>query len=373
MTPDDVEKRGWLLFKCISGSCAYGTDTKRSDIDLRGVFVAPPDVFYGLSPVTQVSDESNDTTYYELSRFIDLLSRNNPNVMELLYMPDDCVLIRHPLFERIEPGLFLSKLCRNTFAGYAVSQVQKARGLNKKIVNPMDRERKGAMDFCHVLAGQGSVPLRAWLEDRRFKQGHCGLVRVPHMRDVFGIYHSDGLAYRGIFSSEDATEVRCSSVTAGAEPIGWMAFNKDGFKKYCKEYAAYWDWVENRNEDRFATNQAHGQAYDSKNMMHTIRLLEVAVEIATEQRIQVRRPNRGELLRIRRGEMSYEQLLERAELLAGMVDAAFDASSLPESPNLEKIGRLLVELRQSHYSSYALGSNRSNLSQIGNCQKCNDC
>jgi uncharacterized protein len=175
-------------------------------------------------------------------------------------------------------------------------------------------------------------------------------VRVPHMRDVFGLYHSTDRAYRGIFSTEHATEVRCSSVTPEAKPIGWMAFNKDGFKKYCKEYAAYWDWVKHRNEDRYATNQAHGQAYDSKNMMHTIRLLEVAVEIATERRIQVRRPNREELLQIRRGEMSYEQLLERAEALTGMVDAAFDASSLPESPDLGKIGRLLVELRQSHYA-----------------------
>ncbi|MCB1097976.1 MAG: nucleotidyltransferase domain-containing protein [Verrucomicrobiae bacterium] len=356
MTPDEVEKRGWLIFKCISGSRAYGTETARSDTDLRGVFIAPPDEFYGLSPVTQVSDETNDTTYYELGRFIELLSKNNPNVMELLYMPDDCVLLRHPLFDRIEPGMFLSKLCRHTFAGYAVSQVRKARGLNKKIVNPMPPERKGAIDFCHVLAGQGSVPLAGWLDERGLAQENCGLVRVPHMRDVFGLYHSSDLDFRGIFSHEDATEVRCSSVPAEAEPIGWMAFNKDGFKKYCKEYAAYWDWVKNRNEDRYATNQAHGQAYDSKNMMHTIRLLEVAVEIATEQTIQVRRPNREELLKIRRGEMSYEELLQRAEALTGMVDASFDASPLPESPDLGEIERLLVGLRQSRYAQAPEGS-----------------
>ena len=63
-----------MLFKCVSGSRAYGTDTAASDTDLRGVFIAPPDVYYGLSPVTQVSDETNDTTYYELARFIELLA-----------------------------------------------------------------------------------------------------------------------------------------------------------------------------------------------------------------------------------------------------------------------------------------------------------
>jgi len=179
-TPDKVEENGWLLFKCISGSRAYGTNTELSDVDLRGVFVAPPEIFYGLSPLSQVSDDTNDTTYYELGRFIELLSKNNPNVMELLYMPEDCILLRDPLFERIRPELFLSKLCRSTFAGYAMSQVRKARGLNKKIVNPIPRQRKGAIDFCYVISGQGSVPLRAWLETGGYAAENCGLVRVPH-------------------------------------------------------------------------------------------------------------------------------------------------------------------------------------------------
>lgn len=349
-TPEKVEQQGLLLFKCVSGSRAYGTDNEASDIDLRGVFIAPQEVYFGMSPVTQVSDETNDTTYYELGRFIELLSKNNPNVMELLYMPEECVQFRHRLFERIHPDLFLSKLCRNTFAGYAMSQVSKARGLNKKIVNPLPRERKGAHDFCHVLVGQGSVPLRQWLASGGFQESNCGLVRIPHMRDVFGIYYSDQGIYRGIFSSDEATEVRCSSVAPDASPIGWMAFNKDGFKKYCREYSAYWNWVENRNEDRYNTNQEHGRAYDSKNMMHTIRLLEVALEIATTRRIQVRRPNIEDLRRIRKGEVEYDQLLERAEALILKIDAAFEVSSLPEKPDLQRIEELLVELRKEAYA-----------------------
>lgn len=351
LTPEQVEKNGWLLFKCISGSRAYGTSTALSDNDLRGVFVAPPGLFYGLSRVEQVSDATNDTTYYELGRFIDLLARNNPNVMELLYMPDDCVLFRHALFERIAPRLFLSRLCRQTFAGYAMSQVRKARGLNKRIVNPQPRERKSAADFCHVLQGQGSVLLRQWLQQRAYVESRCGVARIPHMRDVFGIYHAEAGIYRGIFSSEDATEVRCSSVAPEAQPVGWMAFNKDGFKKHCREHASYWDWVANRNEARYATNAGHGRNYDSKNLMHTIRLLEMAVEIATRQRMQVRRPDARALLRIRSGAFSYEELLQRAEALTARIDALFDASPLPEIPERGAIDRLLVELRREWYAA----------------------
>ena len=351
LTPADVETAGWLIFKCISGSRAYGTHSERSDLDYRGVFVAPPEQFYGLHRLQQVSDETNDTTYYELGRFFELLSANNPNILELLYMPEDCVLLSDSLFEQINPGLFLSKLCRQTFAGYALSQVHKARGLNKKIVNPMPGQRKAAVDFCHVLDGQGAIPLERWLERRAYRQEDCGLVKVPHMRDIYGIFHdpSRSLGYRGIFASREATEIRCSSIPRGKEPVGWMAFNKDGFKKHCREYRAYWDWVEQRNEERYATNIEHGKNYDSKNLMHTIRLLDVAREIATEHRIAVRRPNREELLRIRKGEFTYEDLVARAERMTAEIEPLFDASNLPERPDPCAVNALLVRLRSQRY------------------------
>jgi hypothetical protein len=48
-------------------------------------------------------------------------------------------------------------------------------------------------------------------------------------------------------------------------------------------------------------------------MMHTLRLLDMAAEIATEGRVIVRRPNRDFLLAVRRGDFSYEELLQMAE------------------------------------------------------------
>lgn len=69
-----------LLFECVTGSRAYGTDTPESDTDLRGVFVAPRQVLYGLGHGEQVSDSLNDETYYEMGRFVDLLIKNNPNI-----------------------------------------------------------------------------------------------------------------------------------------------------------------------------------------------------------------------------------------------------------------------------------------------------
>src|SRR5690348_10177229 len=122
MTIEDIKKEGVLLLECISGSRAYGLSTPSSDTDIKGVFYLPKARFYGLQYTEQVSNESNDEVYYELGRFVDLLIKNNPNMLELLATPEDCVLYRHPLMNRLTIDLFLSRLCRDTFAGYAVTQ-----------------------------------------------------------------------------------------------------------------------------------------------------------------------------------------------------------------------------------------------------------
>ena len=129
----------------------------------------------------QVSDETNDTTYYELNRFVELLLKNNPTLLEMLGVDEDKILHKDPLFEKLTTELFLSKLCKNTFANYAITQVKKAKGLNKKIVNPMEKERKNILNFCHVQQGQGSSGLQYWLEKKGWKQENCGLVNISHM------------------------------------------------------------------------------------------------------------------------------------------------------------------------------------------------
>lgn len=169
MNLQDLRDRNLIIFECISGSNAYGTNTPTSDTDIRGVFILPQDDLYGLTNVEQVADDRNDIVFYELGRFVDLLTKNNPNILELLCTPADCVLHRDPLMDRLTTELFLSKLCRDTFAGYAISQIKKARGLNKKIVNPMSRERKSLLHFCHVLVGPGSQPAPDWLAKRGWR------------------------------------------------------------------------------------------------------------------------------------------------------------------------------------------------------------
>src|SRR5690606_9268588 len=121
-----------------------------SDTDIKGVFILPKKDFYGLEYTPQINNETNDVVFYELGRFMELLSYNNPNILELLNTPRDSIIYKHPLFEEINIEKILSRLCKDTFGKFAYSQIKKAKDLNKKIVNPISKEKKSILDFCYI-------------------------------------------------------------------------------------------------------------------------------------------------------------------------------------------------------------------------------
>ena len=351
MTIADLKNKNLILLECISGSKAYGLDTPTSDTDIRGVFYLPRDQYYGLNYIPQVADATNDTVYYELGRFIELLGKNNPNILELLATSADKTLIRHPIMDQIKPELFLSKKCKDAFGGYAFTQIKKATGLNKKVMNPMGERKKTVLEFCYLLRDQGSIALPLWLKETGRKQENIGLVSIPHFRDTFGLYYDeDGTKnYAGVMKKETASTVLLSSIQKQEVPINHLHFNQDGYTKYCKDYKEYWAWVEKRNEARYQNTIESGKNYDAKNMMHTFRLLDMAIEILRDGKILVERPNRAELLSIRRGEWQYEDLIKKAEEKMAMVERVYKDSILPEAPDSRRVEALLIQLREVLY------------------------
>lgn len=367
LTIKDLEERNLIIFSGIVGSQAYGIATPTSDVDIKGVFVQEMEDILGMGYVEQVSDDTNDTTYYEIRRFLELLGTNNPNILELLNLPEDCVLHRDPIFDIIleNQERLITRQCRYSFGGYAVEQIKKARGLNKKIVKEFPEKRKGVLDFCYVPFGQGSVPVLEYLEMHDMKPEHCGLVLLAHVRYTYGLYydrHSDLLAkgvtvplnhrpYRGLVSGEDANDVSLSEVPRDAQPVAYMHFNKDAYSIHCREFKEYWDWVAKRNQARFSDNMLHGKGYDGKNCAHALRLLEMAIEIGEGKGIVVRRSNREELLSIRRGEYEYDNLISRIETLKNEMEIAFDSSLLPDSVDMDLLEEILLTIRKTKYST----------------------
>ncbi|MEM6644533.1 MAG: nucleotidyltransferase domain-containing protein, partial [Bacteroidota bacterium] len=214
MTLEELYSKDIIVFECLSGSQAYGLATPESDVDIKGVFILPEDDYLGLNYVEQVSNETNDIVYCELGRFVELLSKSNPNILELLYTPEDSVRKIHPVFEKIRAMNLLSKQCKDSFGGYAMTQVRKAKGLNKKILNPVEKERKGILDFCYVAYQQGSIPVTEFLQVNNLDQAKCGLSKIPHMHEMYGLYYGEP-SFKGIARKETANEVSLSPVPKG--------------------------------------------------------------------------------------------------------------------------------------------------------------
>ena len=375
------------LYLVVRGSHAYGTNVPTSDTDYAGVFIQSEDDILGLKYKEQVNDDSNDTVIYELRRFLGLLGTNNPTVLELLNTPEDCVIYKDPVFDFILENRekFITKLCANSFGGYAKQQISKAKGQNKKQNWEKDKvTRKDVLDFVYVIEGEKSIPWKVWNEDYNYEEKFIGVVNVPNARDIYAVYFDEvardmfsenepedmrnlliklrkelgqpmGFGYKGLVKSgeglnvAESNQLRLSSIPKGETPICIITYNKDGYSQHCKDYNSYEEWLENKNDARWVDVKSHGQKIDGKNMMHCKRLMGMAREIAEGKGIVVRRPDAEYLISIRKGEVDLQTLIDDVETEIKEIDRLFSESDLPDSVDMEFIHNLIVKIRKQIY------------------------
>jgi predicted nucleotidyltransferase len=83
---------------------------------------------------------------------------------------------------------------------------------------------------------------------------------------------------------------------------------------------------------------------NSKHGAHLIRLMRTGHEILTEGVLRVRRPDAEELLAIRDGALSYDELIAEAERIEKAVLEAEVSSKLPKAPQVERIDEVLLSI-----------------------------
>ena len=83
--------------------------------------------------------------------------------------------------------------------------------------------------------------------------------------------------------------------------------------------------------------------------MHTIRLLQSALQILETGKLNIRVENREEILSIKNGDKEYDELLNYAETLMHKLNSASGNSKLPYFPDKEKVHPILVKMRSELY------------------------
>lgn len=354
----DFDLSKHTIFLTLTGSRVYGTFTEESDYDHRGVAIPPRKYFFGFgSNFSQAEDKVNDTTVFGFNKFLKLASENNPNIIELLYIPTRYWKVSTPYWETLvaHRDLFLSKKCYYTFNGYAHSQLRRLRThrhwlMKGDLVKP-ERNDYGLVDGRELPT---EVRNAATALVQRYMD------RWPIEEELSAIPKDAAQAVR--HRMWEFLETTLSLTKMEVEEHSWVAAGKalgfeDNFlellqreklyQKDLREYKSWLNWKKTRNPKRKALEQKCG--YDSKHASHLVRLLLMCREILTLGVVQVERPDAELLKIIRDGGWEYDKLEEWSETQFEELKELYEKSDLQYSPNRKKIESVGINILENYF------------------------
>lgn len=402
-----------LIVRHLAGSQAYGTSTPTSDTDFRGIFMADKEfILTPFFTVNEVSDtKEEDTKYYELNNYMKLYLDANPNILESLWVDESDIQVSTGLYDHLRAARseLLSSKIAFTYTGYAHNQAKRMKNHH----GWMDKERTGVrilqeyfdqmpceqmiewigdsfpdyiMNLIDVEKGRGKY-IKTIIDFEKFmrnaslqmistqplKQHHfIKLVHnyfdhqvldrdfnilaykndyqlVPYGDNIFGVVeklgsktiNDDGSIHRIDTSNLSLQEVK-------ELPKLIVKFNKDEYEKSSDNRTNYHHWKANRNEARSELEQLNG--YDTKHAMHVVRLLRTAEEALSTGEVHVKRPDAQELLAIRNGAWSFDEMMEYWQEKDQYIrEVLYKQSVLPKTPNIHTAAKLLIELREMQW------------------------
>ena len=302
------------IVRVLGGSHLYGTNTTRSDKDFVAVAMPHPTHILGMESFETCDIRTNssasghrnnaadvDVTIHSLPKFITLASGCNPNIVEMLFVPDNCKVITTGWWEQVLQvrEAFIHKGAYHRFSGYAFSQRKKLEAkrqtwvLREELREKMEKLGLG-LEEALVKARQGAQKLPGTTtEDLRWGS------YLPIINDL----------------------LRCGE-----------------------------SW-------RSELYSEHG--YDTKFASHMIRLLHEGIELLTEGTIRLPLTHVREVLAIKEGQWSYEHVMDHADHLKQLADLAYVKSDLPKKPNLRVLEQLQMSLLVDYWKENNLWTSES--------------
>jgi len=153
----------YLAYLTLTGSRAYGLETPDSDYDYRGVYVPPlVSMIEGLGKAEVLNIPGvvkDDVVLYPIHQFLKLAGQSNPNILDLLFAPDDCVVVNHDRFNslvRSRRKEFLIRDLHLRIKGFAQSMLTKmlsggTRDLGAKRKQDIEEHGYSTKNAMHLI------------------------------------------------------------------------------------------------------------------------------------------------------------------------------------------------------------------------------
>lgn len=340
------------ILRVVAGSNAYGTNNPSSDWDERGIFVDEMSrVVLPFEKIEQVTLSRDDIVLFELSKYMRLLLEQNPNVIELIWTEQNDVLHKTDsgqllLDHRKE---FLSRQIKESYVGYAQSQLKRIKGHNKWINSPQPEQEPQRKDFTSIVWNNTDikefnkkVPFEGFLA---FDLGsdHYALISMEKLNSTRKPWIDNKGNINPVIKA-DVEKVNPNKV----KPDLFVKFNAKLYDEHHTNWKAYWNWKEHRNEKRSELEEKFG--YDTKHAMHLIRLLRSGLDILEHGIVPVRRPDREYLLDIRSGKYTYDEVIAESVRLTERVEEVSKKSALPEEPNNALAKEIMLEIYSKQWN-----------------------
>jgi uncharacterized protein len=358
MDRHQVEARAILLTKV--GSHSYGINNPGSDVDYKGIFIAPKAYYLGLKNIEQKDrgweQDSNyfptlngvkDLVFYELRKYLKLAKDANPNILELLFESSEFYEYIHPVGHKLleHREAFLSKKIKYSYSGYAYAQIRKIKSHRKWLLNPPSK-KPVAEDYD--LTDSSALDKS---EEKAFITFLWMLIkdRIEYLEEQQELYDliSDRIDFKGVINNNQLPQEfypYLQNLTQASDRYMEILRRTQEYRKDLYYWKSYQAWLKNRNLQRAELEAKCG--YDSKHAAHCIRLVRMGNEILTTGKVNVdrRRIDAAELLDIRLGNVAYEVVLEEAERLFELLDHSYEISKLPHKVEDEQINQLAIAL-----------------------------
>lgn len=338
------------IFLVRHGSHAYGTNTAASDEDFKGICIPTKEYFLGSIKrfeQAELKAPEPDVVIYDIRKFFDLAIQCNPNLIEVLHTDPSDHFIVTPLGQEIldHKNDFLSKKIKHTFSGYAISQLHRIKLHKRWLMNPPSVPPTRA---SLGLPEQTLIPQDQLMAATAEVQKELDRFQFDFMEDLteptkisIRTTVNEMLAELKI-TTEDHWMAAARKVGLSDNFIQIMQMERQ-YTGAKREWDQYQNWKKTRNPARAALEAKYG--YDTKHAYHLVRLIRMCGEVLSTGKVIVKRPDREELLSIRNGAWSYDQLIEFAESEDIKLNELYLTSTvLPKSPDREKLDQLCISL-----------------------------